>query len=272
MSEWTEHRVGIYCLVFPSGHYYYGQSKRIRFRQASHLSQLRKAIHANNWMLAVFKKYGTPAIRIECLCDEKDLDIAEQLFLDGHYGSPMCLNLARYADSPARGRKATVEEREAKRRQMRKSWYDGTNALRRCIGMNTPNVLAPENRAKAVETRRTPENRAMQAELRARLHKDPVFKAAHSAGVARHFANEAQQQARLDALRARHQDQEFTQRRLALTRAVCQKAVECVETGQRWPSAAAWQKWIKEEYNVTVNLECVRAGRPYRGLTFRYVK
>jgi hypothetical protein len=263
--------VGVYCLVFPSGHYYFGQSERLRYREAAHLSKLRKGTHDNKWMLAVFKKYGPPCLRVECLCDASDLNSAEQMYLDEHYGRPLCLNLARYADCPARGRAATAEERETKRRQGKESWANGTNALRNCIGMNTRNVLDPKVRAKALAARRTPENRAMQAELRTRLHQEPEFKEAHRAGVARHRANEDQQQARLEALRIKHQDQEFTDRRIALCRAACQKAVECVETGQTWTSATEWKKWIKEEYGVVVNLTSIQKQRPYKGQTYRYI-
>lgn len=271
MSEWSNPRCGIYCLVFPSGHYYFGQSKRIRFRHAEHLSKLRRQVHNNKWMMAIYRTHGLPAVRIECLCDEADLNTAEQMYLDEHFGKPMCLNLVHDADCPARGRKVSAEEREAKRQLMKTKWADGTNALLRCIGMNTPNLLAPENRAKALAIRRTPENRAMQAVIRTQLHQEPAFKAAHSAGVVRHFSNEQQQHARLEALHARHQDPAFTERRLALTRAVCQKAVECVETGRTWESAVAWQKWIKEEYGLVVNTSWLRKHQPYKGQTYRYM-
>jgi len=271
LSDWSTPLVGIYCLVFPSGHFYYGQSKHLAYRNANHLSKLRKELHANRWMLAVCRKHGLPTMRIECLCAEEDLDAAEQMYLDEYHGKPFCLNIARHAGAPARGRKATTDEVEAKRLQGKQSWANGTNALIHCIGMNSAILNRPDVRAKIKAIKSTPESRKRDAEIRTALHQDPEFKAKHAAGIARHFANTDQQQSRLSALRIKHQDPEFKARRIAASQDACRKQVECVETGQVWSSAAEWKRWIKEEYGVIASLHHIRHETPYKGFTFKYL-
>jgi len=268
---WSKLQPGIYCLVFPSGHYYVGQSNRLRYRYAAHLGLLRQGTHPNPRMQSVYAQYGAPALRVECLCAVRDLDQAEQIFLDEYFGRKLCLNLSSDAAAPARGRVISLAERENKRQQGKRSWANGTNGLISWVGLNNANLVRPEVRAKLNAIKLLPESRKHYSEVRTMLHKDPIFKAKHKAGVAKCFANEEQQQNRLSALRLKHMDPAFTESRIARCRAACQKAVECVETGQVWTSGREWQRWIKKTFGVSASLLHVRQETLYKGLTFRYV-
>lgn len=97
---------GVYCLVFPSGHYYYGQSKNIRQRYRDHINTMKRGCHDSPRVQNVYNLYRRPpSLRVECVADTSEIDAAEQIFLDEHVGKGLCLNIATDALATQRGRK-----------------------------------------------------------------------------------------------------------------------------------------------------------------------
>lgn len=113
---------GIYRLQFPSGHYYIGSSKDYVARCRRHQNSMRRGEHDSPRVQHVFNKFGEMPIYgllIECRVDA--LVENEQRLLDEHVGHPMCLNLSRCAEAPARGVKhppCTEEKKQMLRRKM----------------------------------------------------------------------------------------------------------------------------------------------------------
>ena len=103
---------GIYCLIFPSGHYYYGQSINIKERHSGHLTSIRKGT-CNRFMISVVRKYKEmPVVIVVCICDPCDLNQAESIFLEEHTGNPGCLNFGTVPGSAHFGTKASQETKK----------------------------------------------------------------------------------------------------------------------------------------------------------------
>lgn len=153
--------VGIYCLVFPSGHYYYGQSQNVHQRFREHVNTMRRSEHDNPRVQAVFKKFASsPVLRIACVCEVEKLDVAEQIFLDEAVGQPMCLNIGRDAKSPRRGIKSgpiSKDHRERISAANRGRYFSPAHRMRISAAKKAQPVKgmhSPEARAKAAASRK----------------------------------------------------------------------------------------------------------------------
>lgn len=86
--------------------YYVGQSVNLHNRQREHFSELKRDDHNNPYMQSLWKMYGAESFKFEVLevCERDDLDDREQWWLDHMHGYRRCLNLAKDAASPNRGK------------------------------------------------------------------------------------------------------------------------------------------------------------------------
>ena len=124
---------GLYLIRLSDRHYYGGRSQDCSSRWRSHLLALRRGIHKNKYMQAVFNlnRRFEPTMLLEIDAESEQM-AKEQEWLDAHYGQPGCVNLSKSADSGMmRGRKHT-EETKAKFRARRHSLE--TRALLSRIG------------------------------------------------------------------------------------------------------------------------------------------
>lgn len=107
----------IYAITFPTVSYFYiGQTIDIGERRADHFRRLKKGMHPNPKLQAVFNKWGMPEFHIIEECEEEELDEREQFYLDLLFNNPHCTNICPTASAPNRGRKLGpwTEERRAK--------------------------------------------------------------------------------------------------------------------------------------------------------------
>jgi group I intron endonuclease len=109
---------GIYKITI-GDKYYYGQSARLKSRLKDHARLLRQNKHSNTYMQNAYNKHQDFDAEIVLYCDEDNLDMYEQIFLDQYHGLKDCMNLALDAKAPARGRVVTLEERQAKSKRQK---------------------------------------------------------------------------------------------------------------------------------------------------------
>lgn len=81
-------------------HFYYGSSRNISRRISSHKNGLSTGRHKNLRMLRAFKVYESFSWKIILKCQESELLVREQAYLDRYYGLRECLNLVSNAESP----------------------------------------------------------------------------------------------------------------------------------------------------------------------------
>lgn len=153
---------GLYLLWFSDIHYYGGRTSNYEHRWYRHLYDLRRGKHKNQYMQAVYTKYGCrfePEIVDGGGESELEQIAAEQRWLDTHHGLPGCVNLSKSADSGMmRGRKHT----EVAKQKMR----DAVTAkvLTSLIERNKNRVWTDEQRKRHSEIhmgfKHTPETRA----------------------------------------------------------------------------------------------------------------
>lgn len=105
---------GIYRIVcVKNGRYYYGSTKNVNRRWNAHKQQLRKGAHSNPIIQRSWNKHGEESFRIELIemvTDGKLLE-AEQIYLDKYVGKSNCMNVAKNALSPMRGRKLSEKSK-----------------------------------------------------------------------------------------------------------------------------------------------------------------
>lgn len=92
---------GIYRLVSPEGHVYFGQAICLEKRRKGHFKSLTKGTHYNKHVQAVYNKYGLVFEPI-LVCDPDELDIYEQCLLDSFFDDPKCMNQSKDVRAPAR--------------------------------------------------------------------------------------------------------------------------------------------------------------------------
>jgi group I intron endonuclease len=102
---------GIYRIDFGNGWYYFGSSKNLLRRKSSHLFQLRKGVHKNKKMQAVYDQTKIYEFTILELCDIAILLDLEQRYLDSCRGDSLNLNICLSAKSPMLGRTHSPEAR-----------------------------------------------------------------------------------------------------------------------------------------------------------------
>lgn len=94
---------GIYRITNTvSGKFYIGSSNNLRHRWSTHLSDLRRGVHANPMLAAAWRKYGAVALVFQVveLCDASELLVREQWHLDAH--APVYNVLAKAGSSAGR--------------------------------------------------------------------------------------------------------------------------------------------------------------------------
>ena len=94
-----------------SKHYYYGQTTDAERRRGEHLYALKRGDHANRYIQAAWDKYLKFEFEIIEEVSEDLLDEREQYYIDKYIDDVNCMNLAKYVDSPMRGRKHSAEAR-----------------------------------------------------------------------------------------------------------------------------------------------------------------
>lgn len=92
---------GIYRLVSPEGHVYFGQAICLENRRKDHFQALAKGSHYNKHVQAVYDKHGLVFEPI-LVCEPEELDIYEQCLLDKFFDDPKCMNQAKDVRAPAR--------------------------------------------------------------------------------------------------------------------------------------------------------------------------
>ena len=137
---------GIYCLVFQSGHFYYGQSIDIKRRFYHHCHYLRQGSHTNSYMLAIFRKYGLPALRIECLANAGNLTWIEQEYIDASADNPYSLNLAKQVLNPLLGRVLSEDQQRQIADAIKARWAEGRYS-HVDYSRNTQRLISPEQLA-----------------------------------------------------------------------------------------------------------------------------
>ena len=102
---------GIYAILAPSGHMYIGSAANISVRWAHHRNALRRGDHANVALQAAFAKYGEQLVYLVLEeCAVADLIACEQAAIDA-LPFEQLYNIARFVETPTRGRKFTAEHR-----------------------------------------------------------------------------------------------------------------------------------------------------------------
>jgi group I intron endonuclease len=156
---------GVYLIVCNTDNTrrYYGSAVDIQARWRAHRDDLTRGRHVNKKLQNCWNKYGDTSFTWTVVeeCSKNNLLIVEQKYLDQNFAEPkQCLNIARYAGAPMRGRTATEETRrkisaaqkgkvipDEVKRKMRKPKPKGHGAAvsAALTGIRHP----PERRAKA---------------------------------------------------------------------------------------------------------------------------
>ncbi len=128
-----------------NGKYYFGSSSELQVRLYRHKNALRKGVHTNPIIQSVWNKYGEDSFDFEIVdSTSKDILQAEQKYLDEHVGKPKCMNIAKDAIAPMKGRKFSEESLE--KLKTRPVWNKGMK-----MG---PEYHSAETRKKISETMR----------------------------------------------------------------------------------------------------------------------
>lgn len=93
---------------------YYGSAVDIQARWRAHRDDLTRGRHVNKKLQNCWNKYGETSFTWTVVeeCSKNNLLIVEQKYLDQNFAEPkQCLNIARYAGAPMRGRTVTEETR-----------------------------------------------------------------------------------------------------------------------------------------------------------------
>jgi len=87
--------------------FYIGSSANLYERWRKHRNKLRSGTHPNKYIQASWNKYGERAFIFEIVAEfeaVEDMLAYEEGLIQKHLGSPLCMNLAKWVDSPMRGR------------------------------------------------------------------------------------------------------------------------------------------------------------------------
>jgi group I intron endonuclease len=160
---------GVYLITTDKNRRYYGSAVDIHARWRAHRDDLTRDRHANKKLQNCWNKYGETSFTWTVVeeCFRSNLLIVEQKYLDQNFAEPkQCLNIARYAGAPMRGRTATEETRrkisaaqkgkvisEEVKRKMRKPKPQGHGEA---VSAALTGVRhSPERRAKAQTSQRS---------------------------------------------------------------------------------------------------------------------
>lgn len=103
---------GVYKITAKDGREYVGQSDDVTRRLLAHRAQLVRGAHCNVKLQRAWNKYGPDFFTFEQVasCSVENLNSVEQFFLDGQTSRDF--NIARYAESPAKGLRHTAEAKQ----------------------------------------------------------------------------------------------------------------------------------------------------------------
>jgi len=141
---------GIYKITnITNGHFYIGSSIDIHTRWYHHKRNSRKGSIKCPHLYSAIRKYGEKNFTCDCLliCEQKDLELYEQLLLDLYFGTPECYNVSPNAKAPWRGRKMTSEQKKKISESMkgRKAWNKGiprTEEEKQTISQRTKEAMS----------------------------------------------------------------------------------------------------------------------------------
>lgn len=91
---------GLYLIRLSDSHYYGGRTANFAGRWQKHLRQLKKGVHPNAHMQAVFNQFGHFEPEVIAAADGESAKVLEQNWLDAHVGQPGCVNLSSSAAGP----------------------------------------------------------------------------------------------------------------------------------------------------------------------------
>ncbi len=171
----------IYEIRHVSGKRYIGSAVNLKARWALHRHHLSRGKHHSSKLQRAWNKYGEDGFSLTALmeCEDADLLYYEQLALDTFKPWYNCSPTAGSTLGIKHTDRARANMRQAAReRSARPEWQANHKAARALIPKGTlgRNLQNPEVRAKAQETRRRPEVRAVLVEkARARAEKHQVF-------------------------------------------------------------------------------------------------
>jgi group I intron endonuclease len=90
--------------------FYYGQTVDPDRRRSTHLNALKRGDHCNAYMQRCFDKHDDFSFEvISTVTDAAFLNQVEQHYIDVHIDEVDCMNIARYASAPMKGRKHSAE-------------------------------------------------------------------------------------------------------------------------------------------------------------------
>lgn len=98
-----------------NGKFYVGSTKNMYQRTYNHRRRLRKKTHHCKHLQAAWDLYGEDAfvfVVVETVDSIADLQRAEDVWLQEHFGKDYCYNASPYSDTPMRGGTHTEETRE----------------------------------------------------------------------------------------------------------------------------------------------------------------
>lgn len=104
------HSSGLYRIEI-GDRFYFGQSIHLRKRNAEHQLLLRTGKHNNPYMQRAYNLCRSYKFVVLSEISVDMLDKYEQRLLDAWVGQPKCMNVAKCAEAPARGRRASYETR-----------------------------------------------------------------------------------------------------------------------------------------------------------------
>lgn len=96
----------VYCITCTANQKkYWGSTISFKKRYQEHSGFLKRGNHPNAIMQKCWNKYGENSFLFEIVtrCDVSKLIDIEQTLLDKHWGTPLCMNLAKDAQASARG-------------------------------------------------------------------------------------------------------------------------------------------------------------------------
>lgn len=101
-----EKKAGVYKIHIGNGCYYIGGTNNVRRRMSEHKSRLRSGCHRNHRLQEHFNANGAEALTFEVVayCAPERVKLFEQKLLNAYVDDPACVNYARDASAPFKGR------------------------------------------------------------------------------------------------------------------------------------------------------------------------
>ena len=104
-----------------SSKFYIGSSANLYERWRTHRNKLRAKTHPNPHLQASWDKHGEDVFKFEILAEFESVDdmlTCENGLIDTHINNPLCMNIAKWADTPMRGRTGELHPMYGKARSI----------------------------------------------------------------------------------------------------------------------------------------------------------